>query len=93
MIAPVHGMFGVPGGGKTHLQLMDAGLQGVLYVAPSYELLSEKVDRYSVAGMVKAVVLGDNEQAWRRAERYYSTFLYDEVSEWTMGYLRKALHR
>ena len=61
----------------------------VVYVAPSYELLSEKTDRYCVAGMVKAVVLGDNELAWRRAERCFSTFVYDEVSEWMMGYLRK----
>ena len=86
-------MSNVGGGGKTHVQLLDVGLQGVLYVAPSYELLSDKVERYSVSGMVKAVVLGDNEQAWRKAERYYSTFVYDEVSEWTVGYLRKAIQR
>mmetsp|Transcript_32935 Transcript_32935/g.86530 ORF Transcript_32935/g.86530 Transcript_32935/m.86530 type:complete len:320 (-) Transcript_32935:113-1072(-) len=86
-------MFGFPGGGKTHQQLTDAGLQGVLYVAPSYELLTEKTDRYGVEAMVKAVCLGDNEQSWRRAVRYSSTFVYDEVSEWTTGYLQKAIER
>ena len=56
----------------------------MLFVPPSYELLQDKKEEYGVYGMVKAVVLGANEEQWRKVERYSATLVWDEVSQYHM---------
>jgi hypothetical protein len=84
---------GVGGGGKTHVNLVDRGLRGVLFVPPSYDLLEAKKQEYGVHGMVRALVLGEDDEAVRRVQLYYNTLVWDETSEWFMETLILALER
>lgn len=82
-----------PGGtGKTHINLVDKGLVGgVLYVAPSYDLLEAKMTEYGVDGRVRDVVLGNNIEIIPIIRERYATLLFDEISEWSMEMLECAL--
>ena len=82
-----------PGGtGKTHINLMDKGLVGgVLYVAPSYDLLEAKMTEYGVDGRVTAVVLGDNIEIIDKIRERYATLAIDEISEWGVESLERAM--
>ena len=77
-----------PGGcGKTHINLIDTGLQRLLYVAPSHKLERAKAVEYGVSADVLANVLGlsgdDKGPNLFKISQYkkaYNTILVDEVS-------------
>jgi hypothetical protein len=73
---------GAGGNGKTHMNLIDRGLVNVLFVAPSWELASEKRTEYGCDSTVLYRALDDltdNEKAHAYKKRY-STLIVDEAS-------------
>mgnify|MGYP003673725770 CR=1 FL=1 len=81
---------GVGGGGKTHVNLTDPGLRGVLYVPPSHDLLEAKRQEYGICGRVRDAALSDNLETFQAVCRY-NVIVWDEVSEWWTHTLDYAL--
>jgi hypothetical protein len=79
----LHELFlGAGGNGKTHINLTDKGLVGVLFVAPSWELATEKRNEYGCDATVMYRALDDkvdeaNAQSYKRR---YNTLIVDEAS-------------
>lgn len=71
---------GAGGNGKTHYNLTDKGLVRVLYVAPSWKLVRNKIKEYEVRGQVLANVITTDIEKVSEIKRYYNTILFDEVS-------------
>ena len=82
---------GVGGSGKTQTNLQDDGAVAVCFVAPSYELMDDKGTEFGVGTVVKDVALGGNFDRVQALARKHSTFVWDEVSEWTMENITLAL--
>jgi hypothetical protein len=82
---------GAGGDGKTHTTLCDSGYCGVLYVAPSYDLLEAKMEEYNVKGAVKDVALGPDFHKTQHLQRNFSVMVWDEISEFWMETVQKIL--
>jgi hypothetical protein len=73
---------GAGGNGKTHLNLTDKGLVNILFVAPSWELATEKKKEYNVDSTVIYRAL-DNVADENNAKNFikrYNTIIFDEAS-------------
>ena len=75
---------GVGGGGKTHSNMTDDGLQRALYIAPSWKLARKKKEEYGLDVTVWAKLLNDPETK-RIYQRKYNVFILDECSQMTEG--------
>jgi len=73
---------GAGGNGKTHFNLTDSGLVGVLFVAPSWELATAKRKEYNCDATVMYRALDDkaDEANAQRYKKKYNTILVDEAS-------------
>ena len=77
---------GAGGSGKTHVNLTDTGLVGLLYVAPSHKLERAKAAEYGVHCEVMANILGTciagkvNEHKIALYRRAYNVMILDEAS-------------
>jgi hypothetical protein len=70
-----------PGGcGKTHYNLTDKGLCGILYVAPSYKLARNKEKEYGINTGVHKWLTSSREHKWMSLFNTYSTIIIDEIS-------------
>lgn len=74
---------GEGGNGKTHKNLLDKGLQRVLYVAPSWKLAEKKRQEYGVDKEVWANILTNDPEIYGSIKRRYNVFIVDEVSMMT----------
>jgi hypothetical protein len=74
---------GEGGNGKTHKNLVDKGLQRVLYVAPSWKLATKKRLEYGVNSEVWANILTHDPEIYKSIKRRYNVFIVDEVSMMT----------
>ena len=75
---------GEGGGGKTHNNMVDDGLQRVLYIAPSWKLARKKKEEYDIDVTVWAKLLNDPDTK-RIYMRKYNVFIIDECSQMTEG--------
>ena len=71
---------GAGGCGKTHKNLVDKGLCGVMYIAPSWKLARNKESEYKCNVTVYKRLLNDNPDVWRLFKNNYSTLIIDEIS-------------
>jgi len=77
---------GAGGCGKTHVNLTDTGLVGLLYVAPSHKLERAKASEYGIPCEVMANILGTciagkvNEHKIASYRRAYNVMILDEAS-------------
>jgi hypothetical protein len=76
------GHIGPGGGGKTHENLMDDGLQKVLYVAPPWKLARKKKEEYNANVNVWAKLLLDP-QTTGIIKKKYNVIIADECSQMT----------
>lgn len=83
---------GVGGGGKTHNNLVDTGLQRVLYVSPSWKLARSKKEEYNCDVSVLARIVDDPERMGM-VERNYNVLIVDECSMITEGAKLAILNR
>jgi len=74
---------GEGGNGKTHKNLLDKGLQRILYVSPSWKLASKKREEYNVDSEVWANILSTDPSKFGSIKRRYNVFIIDEVSMMT----------
>lgn len=74
---------GEGGNGKTHKNLIDKGLQKVLYLAPSWKLAEKKRQEYNVHSEVWANILTSDPEKYGSIKRRYNVFIIDEVSMMT----------
>ena len=70
---------GVGGGGKTHANLVDTGLQRVLYVAPSWKLARNKSEGYDCNVSVTPKILTDPDSIGQTL-KHYNVLIIDECS-------------
>ena len=70
-----------PGGaGKTHINLMDKGLQYPLYVAHSWKLSRTKTKEYNIPGSVVWYLLSTDPDNYLPIMKNYNTLIIDEIS-------------
>lgn len=70
-----------PGGaGKTHINLMDKGLQYPLYVAHSWKLARTKETEYNIPCSVNWYLLSTNPEDYLPIMKNYNTLIIDEIS-------------
>ena len=70
-----------PGGaGKTHINLMDKGLQSPLYVAHSWKLARTKEKEYNIPCSVNWYLLSTNPKDYLPIMKNYNTLIIDEIS-------------
>jgi hypothetical protein len=74
---------GEGGNGKTHKNLLDKGLQRVLYIAPSWKLATKKRLEYGIDSEVWSNILTDDPEKFGSIKRRYNVFVIDEVSMMT----------
>ena len=77
-MAEVH--IGGGGCGKTHLNLVDKGLCGILYVAPSWKLSRNKKEEYECQSTVFHYLVSPDPDKWKLIRKNYSTLVIDEIS-------------
>jgi hypothetical protein len=68
---------GEGGNGKTHKNLLDKGLQRVLYLAPSWKLAEKKHQEYGVHSEVWANILTSDPSKYGSIKRRYKVFVID----------------
>jgi hypothetical protein len=74
---------GEGGNGKTHKNLLDKGLQRVLYLSPSWKLATKKREEYGVDSEVWSNILTSDPEKYGSIKRRYNVFVIDEVSMMT----------
>ena len=74
---------GQGGGGKTHAQLVDKGLQKVCYIAPSWKLARAKREEYGCKSLVWEQFVNDDIGVWKSHYRRFNVLIFDEVSMMT----------
>ena len=84
---------GCGGGGKTHKQLVDKGLQKIKYFAPSWKLARNKATEYNVDVDVWANLLSNDPEKWSVIKRNYNVLIIDEISMLTDKNKDKILKR
>lgn len=84
---------GCGGGGKTHKQLVDTGLQKIKYFAPSWKLARKKAQDYNVKVDVWANLLCNDPEKWKQIKRNYNVLVIDEISMLTDKNKDKILNR
>ena len=81
------------GGGKTHRNLVDKGLQRIVYISPSWKLAREKQKEYGCHVNVWARDLAEDPEMWSGVDRYANVIVWDEVSQMWMETAKFALER
>jgi len=76
----VEANLGIGGGGKTHRNLVDKGLQRVLYIAPSWKLARNKQAEFGCRTTVVARAMHDDPTSWSEIDTYANVLVWDEVS-------------
>jgi len=73
---------GAGGNGKTHYNLVDKGLVGTLFIAPSWKLSSDKRKEYGTKSSVMYRALDDkaDDANAKTYQRRYNTLVIDEAS-------------
>ena len=71
---------GAGGCGKTHNNLTDEGFVNPLFVAPSWKLARNKKEEYGVDSTTFFHTLDNDPDKWRKLNRNYNVFIFDEIS-------------
>ncbi len=90
---PVQANLGIGGGGKTHRNLTDKGLQRVIYIAPSWKLARKKHKEYGCLVTVWARALSEDPAMWSFVDACANVIVWDEVSMMWMQTANFAIRR
>ena len=71
---------GAGGCGKTHLNLVDKGLVGICYYAPSWKLVRNKQKEYGVHASTIAKITSTDPSIFGRQNQFVNNFIVDECS-------------